>query len=137
MVDPQLAVVLSMLVVSISGARLESQAVQAFQELQSSFWDSKSSLWRSSMWWQTANTVETISTLAMQHPDLKTKVLPLLDSVFRTTSNDTRGRCNLGVNYTFSGYFDDEVQIKLAQPTSQTDLTLSPPTPATTPQTQY
>jgi hypothetical protein len=84
-----------------------SYAVQAFNQLQDHYWRPKQGLWQSSMWWQTANTIESISNLGLQTPSLKPAIQAAIASVFEATANTTRGRCNKGVNLTFSGYFDD------------------------------
>ena len=82
-------------------------ATLAFVELQSRYYNGAG--WDDSMWWQSANTIEVISNLALSAPRA---VLPqasaIFEEVFKATSNDTIGRCDKGVNLTFSGYFDDE-----------------------------
>jgi len=86
----------------------KDHSIAAFRVLQSSYWDVSAGWWNSSMWWQTANTVEAITLLAQREPSLRHEVSTILEVVFAATSNDTRGRCDIGVDKTFSGYFDDE-----------------------------
>ena len=83
-------------------------AARAFARLQSDFWQPSAGLWRASMWWQTANTIEALSNLALLQPQLQPAIEAAVATVFNATSNSTHGRCDKGVDLTFSGYFDDE-----------------------------
>ena len=85
------------------------RASSAFDELQASFWSEALGLWRSSMWWQSANTVEVLANLGLAVPSNKPEIARLLDVVFNATANDTVARCDVKVDLTFSGYFDDEL----------------------------
>ena len=85
-----------------------SMALQAFDEMQTRYWSSTQGIWQSSMWWQLANTVETVCNIGLQQKSTQAQVEPLLASVFAYTANATKGRTDIGVNLTFSGYFDDE-----------------------------
>ena len=109
-----LQVLLSCLFASTAAHDFAQHAVATFSELQDEFWDSKVGLWRSSMWWQSANTVEAISNLAMLQQSTGPVVAKVLERVFLATSNDTVARCDKGVALTFSGYFDDELWWGLA-----------------------
>ena len=86
-----------------------SRASLAFGELQYQFWNESAGMWRSSMWWQAANTVEVIANLGLASAGEKDVVLHVLDRVFNATANDTIARCDDRVDLTFSGYFDDEL----------------------------
>ena len=106
-------------------------AQQAFDQLQTVYWQPKEGFWTASMWWQTANTVEALGNLGIQQPSLRPAIAQAMAVVFAATANSTKGRCNKGVNLTvrraknhpetllrlrvpvclvsqFSGYFDDE-----------------------------
>ena len=83
------------------------RATETFNTLQSVFWSNN--MWRSSMWWQAANTVEAIANHALQTPSVKPRVELILGAVFAATANSTIARCDAGVDLTFSGYFDDEL----------------------------
>eukprot|EP00746_Dinoflagellata_sp_MGD_P018579 gnl/MRDRNA2_/MRDRNA2_143077_c0_seq1.p1 gnl/MRDRNA2_/MRDRNA2_143077_c0~~gnl/MRDRNA2_/MRDRNA2_143077_c0_seq1.p1 ORF type:complete len:453 (-),score=74.12 gnl/MRDRNA2_/MRDRNA2_143077_c0_seq1:18-1376(-) len=85
-----------------------SHARETFAQLQHRYWDHGIGRWNSSMWWQAANTVEIISNLGMQQPQSHHGVSSILAVVFNATSNNAKGRCDKGVDLTFSGYFDDE-----------------------------
>lgn len=85
------------------------RATAGYDALQAKFWDPSAGWWSSSMWWQTANTVEVLCNLGMRQPavarQLQQRILP---AVYAATANSSRGRCDAGVDRTFSGYFDDE-----------------------------
>ena len=87
-----------------------SRAIRVFDTLQQEYWAKDTSqMWRSSMWWQSANILETVANLAIRVPSTRPEIESVIERVFNVTSNDTVGRCNRGVNLTFSGYFDDEL----------------------------
>ena len=65
------------------------------------------------MWWQRQH-VETLCNFAELPGAPKSTVTELLPVVFAATSNATRGRCDKGVDLTFSGYVDDELWWGLA-----------------------
>ena len=88
-------------------AMAASRAQLAFDQLQSNYWQPHIGFWSSSMWWQTANTIETLSNFAELPGAPKATITELLPVVFAATSNATRGRCDKGVDLTFSGYVDD------------------------------
>ena len=63
--------------------RSASRARLAFAELQQRYWDQSAGWWDASMWWQTANTVEAVCNLGLRAPDLKSGIVPLLESLRR------------------------------------------------------
>jgi hypothetical protein len=83
-------------------------ARQTVDALHTEYWSEKDGWWMSSMWWQTANTVEAVANYALLVPSARPGIALTLEAVFNATSNDTVGRCDAGVDLTFSGYFDDE-----------------------------
>lgn len=85
------------------------QARETFDALQSHFFDHNAGEWRSSMWWQAANTVEAISNLGLLEPSSRAQIEATIALVYNATANATIARCDKGVNLTFSGYFDDEL----------------------------
>lgn len=92
-----------------SSAQWAERASATFDELQSSFWNETVGLWRSSMWWQSANTVEVLANLGKYVPSTEPSVAHVLAVVFNSTSNETIARCDGRVDLTYSGYFDDEL----------------------------
>ena len=88
-------------------AMAASRAQLAFDQLQSNYWQPHIGFWSSSMWWQTANTIETLCNFAELPGAPKATITELLPVVFAATSNATRARCDKGVDLTFSGYIDD------------------------------
>ena len=87
----------------------QHRASVTFTELQRSFWSETSGIWRSSMWWQSANTVEVLANLGLASQSDKPEIERVLAAVFNATSDDTIARCDKKVDLTFSGYFDDEL----------------------------
>ena len=67
-------------------------ATQALTELQSRFWNGAG--WNDSMWWQEANTLETLSNLAMAEPQVLPAHKAACEAIFNATSNATVGRCD-------------------------------------------
>ena len=64
-----------------------SRASLAFGELQYQFWNESAGMWRSSMWWQAANTVEVIVNLGLASAGEKDVVLVQLNRGEATVYN--------------------------------------------------
>ena len=88
------------------------RAKATFSTLNDAYWSDEASWWLSSMWWQSANTVEAMCNLGLLTPDdaaLQSDIRARLEATFAATANATVYRADSpGVQFMFSGYFDDE-----------------------------
>ena len=66
-------------------AMAASRAQLAFDQLQSNYWQPHIGFWSSSMWWQTANTIETLCNFAELPGAPKATITELLPVVFVTS----------------------------------------------------
>ena len=95
----------------LPGHRRDDNALRAdmaFAELQTRFWNATAGRYDASIWWQQANALEAVCNLAIKQPKHRPEAGRILAAAFAATANQTKGRCNQGVDLTFSGYFDDE-----------------------------
>ena len=75
------------------------RAVQAFDELQSRFWNATAGRYDSSIWWQQANAIEAVANLALKQPATQPAVELIIASAFKATSNATIGRDGPSLSY--------------------------------------